>query len=496
MKYRAFSFKISTFLLLRTCAASAADVATIFMLLKKWTLFLNQKLICSKKLLIAVGLFSLIINGCEGPLINNTTDINLELSSKPRILRVGFLKNSLSYGTQDKQKKIGLEYDLIEDFAQSLKFKIKYFEFNTATELAVALESKKIDLTAIRGVLEVNDEKIIQGPTYDETHLSLFCRKNDQIENFTDLSNSTLITTDSHWHLLKKNSQLQNIENLKLYSFSKNNSFQVLSEVAWQRADCAVLESVEGLYFSRYFITIEEVTALEEGVPLSFYLSTEQSQVNELLAIWLQNARRENTISKFLDRYESLAVNIDEHDVHGFKNDITEKLPSLKKYFLQASLKSKIPWRWIASVAYQESNWEQDSLSNMGAAGIMQLTEETAKRLGVNDRYNVQANILGGAEYLNMLYSHWPKNIPSQDRWALTLVSYNMGLGHLKDAQSLAIDKKRNPFSWNELKKVLPLLEEEKYFLQTRHGKARGHETVKFVNRVFAFQDLLIHQVK
>lgn len=445
-------------------------------------------------MLIAVGLFSLMINGCEGPLVNNETELKLQLANSPKKIKIGFLKNSLSYKSQPKQKKIGLEYDLIEDFADNSGFTAEYFEFDSAIKLAEALEKHKLDIVALRGVLPGQNDKIILGPTYDETYLSIFCRKNDKVENLSDLSGAELLTLDSHLHRLRNNSQIEAIDNVQLKLFPNSDSYAVLSEIAWERADCAILEKIEGLYFSRFFMTLEEVATFEDGIPLKFYVNDELPHLNDLLEIWLQNSRRDNIISKYLDRYQSLAINIDEHDVKNFKNELKNTFPALKKYFMKASALSHISWKWLAAVAFQESNWDQSAVSSKGAVGIMQLTEETADRMGIADRHNLQENIIGGAEYLNLLYSQWPKNIPSQDRWALTLISYNMGLGHLKDAQALAILKSRNPYNWNDLQKVLPLLEDEKFYSQTRHGKARGRETVKFVNRVFAFQDLLVHQ--
>jgi membrane-bound lytic murein transglycosylase F len=66
-----------------------------------------------------------------------------------------------------------------------------------------------------------------------------------------------------------------------------------------------------------------------------------------------------------------------------------------------------------------------------------------------------------------------------------------MGWGHLRDAHHLAVRLKKNPYSWNDLKQVLPLLEKEKYFSTLTYGYARGNETVDFVNKVFNYYNLL-----
>jgi soluble lytic murein transglycosylase-like protein len=62
-----------------------------------------------------------------------------------------------------------------------------------------------------------------------------------------------------------------------------------------------------------------------------------------------------------------------------------------------------VPLDFARAVVQQESGWQACAISRKGAAGIMQLMPETAARLGVRDRCNVQQNISGGIRYLAWL---------------------------------------------------------------------------------------------
>jgi soluble lytic murein transglycosylase-like protein len=62
-----------------------------------------------------------------------------------------------------------------------------------------------------------------------------------------------------------------------------------------------------------------------------------------------------------------------------------------------------VPFDFARAVVEQESGWQACAISRKGAAGIMQLMPETAARLGVHDRCNVQQNISGGIRYLAWL---------------------------------------------------------------------------------------------
>lgn len=183
---------------------------------------------------------------------------------------------------------------------------------------------------------------------------------------------------------------------------------------------------------------------------------------------------------------------LDENDLRVFFKRRLGVLPQFKNHFQKAALEFQIPWQLIAAVAYQESQWKPEARSYTGVRGIMQLTEETAQAMGVDDRVNPQQSIYGGAKYLHFLFEMMPTTISAGDRLALVLAAYNIGYGHLQDGQELARKIGKNPWVWKELKTVLPLLNQKKYYSQTQFGQARGHETVQFVERTRSFYEILV----
>lgn len=62
-----------------------------------------------------------------------------------------------------------------------------------------------------------------------------------------------------------------------------------------------------------------------------------------------------------------------------------------------------VPIDFARAVVEQESGWHACAISEKGAAGIMQLMPETAIRLGVGNRCDIQQNISGGIRYLAWL---------------------------------------------------------------------------------------------
>ncbi len=77
----------------------------------------------------------------------------------------------------------------------------------------------------------------------------------------------------------------------------------------------------------------------------------------------------------------------------------------------------------IRAVIAAESAGKPDSVSSKNAKGLMQLTDETAKEMGVMNAFDPRENIMGGARYLKTLLEKYSGNIKK------TLASYNAGPG-------------------------------------------------------------------
>jgi soluble lytic murein transglycosylase-like protein len=77
----------------------------------------------------------------------------------------------------------------------------------------------------------------------------------------------------------------------------------------------------------------------------------------------------------------------------------------------------------LAAVAKVESNFNPYAISPRGAAGILQLMPQTAKRFGVKNVFDAPQNIDGGARYLRWLLDHFDGRVD------LALAGYNAGEG-------------------------------------------------------------------
>ena len=165
-------------------------------------------------------------------------------------------------------------------------------------------------------------------------------------------------------------------------------------------------------------------------------------------------------------------------------NNISKYDDLIKKY----SRKLNWDWRIIASQIYQESQFNRNARSWAGAVGLMQLLPSTGEMFGVSNLYDPEINIKAGIKFLVYLDSHWKDIVTdSLERIKFVLASYNIGLGHIEDAQRLSDKYGANPDIWfDNVEYYLLQKSKPKYYNDevVRNGYSRGIETVTYVKEI------------
>lgn len=98
---------------------------------------------------------------------------------------------------------------------------------------------------------------------------------------------------------------------------------------------------------------------------------------------------------------------------------------NLDDIFKEAAEKYNVPYDLLKAIAYNESRFQADATSSVGAMGIMQLMPSTASAMGVQDAYDPYQNIMGGAKLLSTLSDMYDGNL------SLMIAAYNAGSGNV-----------------------------------------------------------------
>jgi soluble lytic murein transglycosylase-like protein len=140
-------------------------------------------------------------------------------------------------------------------------------------------------------------------------------------------------------------------------------------------------------------------------------------------------------------------------------------------------------WRLVAALIFEESRFNPDSRSDKGAVGLMQVRPIAAEAVGASRFKAPDDNVKTGVRYLRQLDGMF-QEARGRDRLSLVLAAYNMGPGHVRDAQGLARRFGYDPNRWDDaMELMLPLLEQPQIYKQLPNGFAKGHDTVGYVQR-------------
>lgn len=147
------------------------------------------------------------------------------------------------------------------------------------------------------------------------------------------------------------------------------------------------------------------------------------------------------------------------------------------------ALRHSIDWRLIASIIHAESSFRENAISPAGAQGLMQIMPIVAREQGVRNYHKPEVNIRIGITHFLSKMKLINGDTPI-DALKLSIAAYNAGLGHLRDAQRLAIQMNKSPRKWKDVRQMLLLLQKPKYYQNAKYGYCRGYETVNYVRKV------------
>lgn len=209
------------------------------------------------------------------------------------------------------------------------------------------------------------------------------------------------------------------------------------------------------------------------------------NELNAFVASLYTTAGRSATYNILYRRY---FIHASRHDtfrssLRRFRTDgtISQYDPVIRKYADRYGLSFSL----IAALEYQESRFDPNATSWVGAVGLMQLMPRTAASLGVQDIFDIEENVEAGVRYLRSLYDRFDDTLHPYDRMAFALASYNAGYDHVRDARTLAEEDGLNPDYWaGNVEWMLLNLSRQEYYQRVPAGYARGHEAVNYVNGI------------
>lgn len=407
-------------------------------------------------------------------------------------LIIGTINNPVSYFINENGEA-GLEYELSQAFADYLGVKLEVVTKSNNEQLFQALEEREIDIAAANLLFQTEKTENFQlGPAYNSASWQLVYRKGEnRPRTLKDINGKLVIAKGSELaEILAAETEKNPFE----WSVSENDLSheELLLQVAEGKIDYTIANSIEVLAAQQIKPQLAVAFDVTDESGVHWYLA--QSPYNELQAAlvdFMDKAVEEGIIARIEEKYINHFAQFDYVDMRSYTNAIEAILPKYQPLF--EKYKGDLDWRLLAAIAYQESHWNPDATSPTGVRGMMMLTKDTAARMKITDRTDVEQSIKAGSEYLHWLISQVPDSVPQEDRIWFALTGYNMGLGHMLDARRLTKLLGENPDNWLDVKKNLPRLAEKKYYHQLKYGYARGYEAFQYVENIRRYMNSIIN---
>lgn len=409
----------------------------------------------------------------------------------PSTLHVGTLYGPTSY-TETGQGMVGFDYDLVRAFAESAGLELTIHPFHRQDDLFSALDKGQIQLMAA-GLATTPDRHqrwLFGPPLYQITPQLVYRHGSGRPKNWSDLNGNLVVVTGStHAEELRRLSRTHH--GLKWQQSREHDGGELLAMVARGEIDYTVADSRMLAIHQRYHPELRAAFDIGPAQDVAWALPRQpDSQLySQLLDFWHQ-AREKSLFSRLEERYFGHIEGFDYVDTRAFIRATKSRLPKYQSLFERYA--GPLDWRKLAAVSYQESHWKPEAVSPTGVRGLMMLTRDTAKRMGIADRVDPEQSIQGGSGYLQQLMTRLPAGIPDSERIWFAMAAYNIGIGHLEDARVLTQKLGKDPNNWLDVKHHLPLLKQKRFYQHTKYGRARGDVAAHYVDNIRRYYDTLV----
>lgn len=469
---------------------------------------------CTKKSHIAVLLVMVLIlslGSCvmEGDHEDYTVEsfhrphANIDL---PHIIKRGKLvvlaeNSSTSYFIY-KGKKMGFEYEILNEFAESIGVELEIKIVKNLDSLIVMLNRGEGDIIACNYTITRDRGKLINfSEPFIQTQQVLVQRKPDGWEEMEEDEWKEELITDpiqlaqkevSVWKnssYYKRLIHLQDEIGDTIFIDGVSGSLggeELIEMVSTGLIDYTIAEENVAKVNEQFFGNLYTDLDLSIKQKLAFGLRKSSPLLKAKLDDWLISFKEKPTYRYIYRKYFELKhvttkligsnVLLNGHSISQF-DDLFKKAEEMSGW----------DWRLISSVAYQESKFNPEIQSFGGAYGMMQFMPNTGPHYGVYPDSPPSVQIMGGAKKLMADEKFWKDVKDDLERKKFALASYNAGRGHIQDAQRLATKHGLNPYLWeNNVEKMMLNLSKQEYYQDpvVRNGMLRGTTTYNYVHEV------------
>jgi len=442
------------------------------------------------RLMFLLGLFGLFsILGTCSPRQSTLAEVRAQ-----GVLRVATVNSPTAYYIGQGGQGTGFEYDLAKAFADQLGVKL---ELVVATNTPSAIEMVRTGVAhmAAASITETPGRKKLvrfSRPLLKVVPELVYRLGQPRPKNLGDLRGTLRIVKDSTPVEALRALQASRYPQLKWTETNEDVAEELLYQVSQGTLDYTIVNSDLLAINQRYYPNLRTAFTVADALDVAWaFRPGKDTSLSDAASRFFASLGAKE-LARIKDRYFGHVNQVDTQGALALATHVDTRLKRYRSTFERAGLQNDLDWRLLAAIGYQESHWDVDATSPTGVRGIMMLTNDTAAFLRISDREDPTQSIMGGARYFKQIADQLPLEIPEPDRTWMALAAYNMGVGHLIDARILTEKLGHDPNRWIDVRRTLPLLSQSRWYAQTRHGYARGHQAVIYVGNIRSYYDMLV----
>lgn len=389
----------------------------------------------------------------------------------------------------------GFEYDLASLFAAELGVNLNMFTADNFNQILPVLHQGRADIAAAGlSITNTRKQDFWFGPPYLEITPQVVYRfGKPRPRSAEDLQGSLLKVVAGTSHAEALSRLAAEYPGLSFDEQPDVDADELIYLVSTEDLDFTIADSTDVALNQRYYPEIRAAFDLGDPEPLAWaFRRSDDDSLYRAAVAFFEKLKRNGALAQIVERHFGHTDRFDYVGTRIFMRHIESRLPAYRETFEEAAALNGTDWRLLAAIGYQESHWDPKAVSPTGVRGLMMLTQNTARHVGIDNRLDPTKSIIGGARYFQMVKRKVPERIPEPDRTWLALAAYNVGFGHLEDARILTEINGGDPDRWIDVRENLPLLTQKKWYSRTKHGYARGREPVIYVENIRSYYDILV----
>lgn len=444
---------------------------------------------------------------CSGKRNVNTDQTPVKAETElSKILKSGTLKVVVDYNSTNyfiyQGVPMGFKFEILQQLANDMQVKLDISVSDDQEASFRGLSNGRYNLVAKNlTVIKHRDPKIAFTEPIEQARQVLVQRKpknwrlmsrkeieDSLIRDQTDLAaKQVYVEKNSVYYHRMVNLSEEIGEDIQIMQDSIYGTEQLIAMVARGEISYTVCDENTAKVNQIYYPDLDVETPVSFSQNIAWAVRHDAPEWLSYLDNWILNFRESKTYRILYQKYfeSSRSGTRFNSAYHSFSNG---KISRYDDVIREVCRKEGMDWRFIAAIISQESNFVDTAQSWTGAYGLMQVLPESAKLFKIEDYKSPKGNIQAGVNLLKWLDEHFREEVPdSAERIKFSLASYNVGLGHVQDAQRLAEKYDRIPIVWNDnVDYFLRMKSIAKYYNDpvVRYGYCRGEESYNFVNNI------------